>query len=198
MPAAWPKVFLELETDGNPEVTSRGRALGVTFGDSAVRGLLRDVLADPQAEPARREHALAALLKVKDPRLAITLERLVSDPRLGGPAIRGLSAYELPSTPGLLVEAYPSLGLLQRRDALNTLAARKSSARALLAAVKDGRLPRGDLTADLVRQLRNLNDKDLNAELAEVWGTVPRDDRRPRALDRQVQGNAHEAPLAGA
>jgi hypothetical protein len=71
-----------------------------------------------------------------------------------------------------LIKAYPAFELSERRDALNTLAARQSTARALLAAIEAGKLPRGDLTADLVRQLRNLNDPELDARIGEVWGTV--------------------------
>ena len=55
---------------------------------------------------------------------------------------------------------------------MNTLAARKASAQALLAAVEAGKLPRVDLTADLVRQLRNLKDPSLDARIGQVWGTV--------------------------
>ena len=55
---------------------------------------------------------------------------------------------------------------------MNTLAARKASAQALLAAVEAGKLPRADLTADLVRQLRNLKDPSSTPGSHEVWGTV--------------------------
>ena len=60
---------------------------------------------------------------------------------------------------------------MERRDVLNTLALRKGSAQALLAAVELGKLSRGDLTADLVRQLRNLKDPDLDTRIGQVWGT---------------------------
>ena len=33
-------------------------------------------------------------------------------------------------------------------------------------------MPRADLTADLVRQIRNLKDSELDAQLGRVWGTV--------------------------
>jgi putative heme-binding domain-containing protein len=41
-----------------------------------------------------------------------------------------------------------------------------------LSAVEANQLPRGDLTADLVRQLRNLKDGALDASIARLWGTV--------------------------
>ena len=172
MPAAWPKVFAGLVADADPRVRRRATGLGLTFGDPAARASLRQVLTDAKADLAQRREALAALLAVKDAPLAATLHGLVRDPELGGPAIRGLSAYDDAATPDLLIKAYPSLASSQRRDALNTLAVRKNWARSLLAAVKAGRLPRGDLTADLVRQLRNLKDPELNTEIGRVWGTV--------------------------
>jgi putative membrane-bound dehydrogenase-like protein len=172
MPAAWPKVFNRLAADSDPQVRSRAVALALTFGDPAARASLRRVLSDPKSDSALRREALVALLKVKDPPLAPTMLALVADPELGGIALRGLSGYDDPATPKVLIEAYRSLGQTQRRDALNTLAARQGSARALLLAVEAGKLPRGDLTADLVRQIRNLKDPELDVQLGRVWGTV--------------------------
>ena len=172
MPAAWPDVFKALGADGDATVRSRALALGVTFGDPAARDSLRRVLTDNVAEIGARQQALAALLKVKDPPLAGVLHALVLHPRLGGAAVRGLSSYDDPATPEVLIKAYPSLGSSERRDVLSTLAARKSTGRDLLAAVEAGKVPRGDLTADLVRQIRNLKDSELSAQLSRVWGTV--------------------------
>jgi putative membrane-bound dehydrogenase-like protein len=172
MPAAWPDVFQKLNTDRDRQVRSRALALGLTFGDPAARRSLRLVLADAKAPLAPRREALAALLQAKDSSLAATLHALVRDAGLGGPAIRALSAYDDPATPDLLIAAYTFLGQAERRDALNTLAARKRSAQALLAGVEADKLPRADLTADLVRQLRNLKDAEIDARIGQVWGTV--------------------------
>jgi putative membrane-bound dehydrogenase-like protein len=172
MPAAWPRVFTRLAADSDPQVRSRAVALALTFGDPAALASLRRVLADPKSDTALKREALVALLKVKDPPLANTMHGLVTDPELGGIALRGLSGYDDPATPSVLIDAYRSLGQTQRRDALNTLAARPGSARALLAAVEAGKLPRVDLTADLVRQIRNLKDRELDSRLGRVWGTV--------------------------
>jgi len=172
MPAAWPRVFAVLAADGDRQVRSRAVGLALTFGDAAARSTFRSVLVDPKADPEPRREALAALLKARDPELASTLHALIRDPQLGGMAVRGLSSYDDSGTPALLIDAYRSLGAAERRDALNTLAARKGSAHALLAAVKSGSLPRGDLTADVVRQIRNFKDDALNAEIARVWGTA--------------------------
>ncbi len=180
MPADWPKVFSSLLADKDARVRSRSVALALTFGDPKARTTLREVLADAKADLALRREALAALLKVKDTSLPGLLRTLIFDPALGGPSLRGLSAFDDPSTPGVLIGAYATLGQPQRRDALNTMAARKEWARALLAAVEAGKLPRVDLTADLVRQIRNFKDTDIDSRILRVWGTV-RDTTADRA-----------------
>jgi putative membrane-bound dehydrogenase-like protein len=172
MPAAWPAVSKTLASDPDSSVRSRAVALGVNFGDAAAQESLRRVLVDPKASPPDRRQALAALLKVKDPSLVGVLHNLVRHPELGGPAVRGLSSFDDPATPSVLIEAYQALGPAERRDVLSTLASRKYACRTLLAAVETGKVPRGDLTADIVRQVRNLADTELTAHLARVWGTV--------------------------
>src|SRR5262249_54101980 len=119
-----------------------------------------------------RQQSLAALLKVKDPPLVGVLQSLVRHVELGGAAIRGLAVYDDPTTSQVLIKAYASLGAGERRDVLGTLASRRATARDLLAAVEVGAVPRGDLTADVVRQIRNLKDTELGERLSRVWGSV--------------------------
>jgi putative heme-binding domain-containing protein len=97
---------------------------------------------------------------------------LVQHPELGGAAIRGLAAFDDPATASILIKAYRSLAGAEKRDVLGTLASRKATSRELLAAVEAGKVPRSELTAEVVRQVRNLNDSELGAQLGRVWGTV--------------------------
>jgi putative membrane-bound dehydrogenase-like protein len=172
MPEEWPGVFSRLAADADPQVRSRAMALALRFGDPKARAALRSILANAAAGVESRREALAALLKVKEASLPEQLHRLILDPSLGGEALRGLSAYDDPATPGILLKAYSHLGRFERRDALNTLAARREWARSLLAAVEAGGLPRADLTADIVRQMRNLRDADVDSRIKKVWGSV--------------------------
>jgi putative heme-binding domain-containing protein len=71
-----------------------------------------------------------------------------------------------------LLAGYSDFSVEQKRDALNALASRPSYATQLLAAVRDNRIARDQLSADLVRQLRNLNDPDLTQQIEQVWGVV--------------------------
>ncbi|MBX6311568.1 MAG: c-type cytochrome [Isosphaeraceae bacterium] len=182
MPAGWPEVYRKLLDDKDPQVRSQATALGVTFGDPAALETMRRVLADGKTPLPRRQEALSALLKARDERLPGTLHSLLEEPPLRGSALKALAAFEDAKTPEIILRRYESFTPSEKRDALNTLAARVGFARALLAAVEAKVIPASDLSADLVRQLRNLKDRALDEQIGRVWGTVRETSRDAAAL----------------
>ncbi len=172
MPDGWARVEVELGASANPEVRTLVQTLSLTFGsDAALRGL-RGTAADPRASADARRTALDSLLGARDPGLVGLLQGLVGDPVVRGQAIRQLASFDDPKSAGLVLGEYARLAGAERRDALNTLASRAAYAKPLLAAVADGRVARTDLTAELIRQLRNLRSEEVNARIAAVWGVV--------------------------
>jgi putative heme-binding domain-containing protein len=173
MPEAWPAVFAKLQDSPNKEIRNKALALAVAFGDPQAMAKLRTILIDNSgAAEAQRREALTALLAAKDPSLLPLLHKLIGDPALRGAAINALAGYDDPATPGLLLKAYPSLTPAERRDVLNTLAARPGYAKALIDAVAAKQIAAADISADIVRQLRNLRDPDLIRRIGEVWGII--------------------------
>lgn len=172
MPPAWPEVAAKLEKSPNAEVRSLAQAVSIAFGDPRAFEAFRRVLADAKADSERRKSALESLLNAKDAGLLPVLKGLVGDPALRGPAIRALAAFDDPAIPGLLLGAYASLDVAERRDVINTLAARGAYARELIAALRRKAVPRGDLTAATVRQLRDHKDADVDRWISEEWGIV--------------------------
>ena len=172
MPPSWPEAFATLMQGGDTEAKSQAVALAVTFGDPKALESLRAVLVDTSAGKARRLEAMESLLKARAADLAPTLQGLLSDADLRAPALRGLGAFADPKTPGSIAAAYRSFSAPERRDALNTLASRPEFAKSLLSAVEEDRIPRADLSADLIRQIRNLKSADLDSQIGKVWGTV--------------------------
>src|SRR5262249_34485952 len=172
MPRAWPGTFAMLAKSSNSQVRSQALALAVTFGDPSAFAEMRKLVADARTESGLRHNALAALLNAKDKELPPVLLALLGDASLRGPALRGLAMYDEAKTPAAVLAVYPSLNLQEKRDALNTLASRAVYAKALLEAVGAKKIAAADVSADIVRQLRNLQNKDINTRLAEVWGVV--------------------------
>jgi putative heme-binding domain-containing protein len=172
MPAGWEALATKLARSPNPQVRDLAQSLSVAFGSASALASLRQTLVDLVADAAARRGALESLLAAKDPGLAAALVALLKDPALRSPALRALAAYDDPRTPGAVLEVYASLTAAEKRDALNTLVSRVTSARALLQAVGQGRVPRADLSADIVRQFRNFKDPALDADVAKHWGVT--------------------------
>jgi putative membrane-bound dehydrogenase-like protein len=181
-PAGWAEVATRLAGGESAEVRRAVRELALKFGDPAAAAELRAALLDPAADPPARTAALAALLEVRDPELPPALHRLLADPAVRGPAVRGLAAFDHPGTPAAVLAAYPALAADEKRDAVAALASRPAFALALLAAVEAKAVPAADLPAETVRQLRALNDAAVTGKLAAVWGTV-----RDTPADRKRQ-----------
>jgi putative heme-binding domain-containing protein len=96
----------------------------------------------------------------------------LKDKALAEPALKALATTDDPKTPAAILDAYPTLDLPAKRAAINTLSFRPALAKALMKAVKANKIPKTDLTAYTVRQLRSLNDKEIDAWTNEVWGVA--------------------------
>ena len=172
MPKGWGPVETKLSQSPNADVRTLTQSLSLTFGSAQALAALRKILADPGANLNARRTALDSLLGAKDSGLTEILLGLLKDPDLRGAAIRGLAAYDDPKTPGSMMGVYGSFDGSEKRDALNTLASRVAFAKPMLAAVSEGKIPRNALTAEIVRQLRNLKNPDIDADLQKVYGTI--------------------------
>jgi len=172
MPAGWEALAARLGKSPNSQVRELTQSLSLTFGSAMAMASLRQTLLDATASPAARGNALESLLQVKDPTLPVTLRQLLKDEAVRGPALRGLAAYDDGTTPPAILEVYPSLTVMEKKDALNTLVSRASFARGLLAAVATKIVPARDLTADIVQQLRRFKDSGLNQQVEKLWGVA--------------------------
>ena len=172
MPAGWDAVEKKLAASANAEVRTLAQALSLKFGSPTALAALRQTAADATANAGVRRAAVDSLLAVRDTQLPPLLQGLLKEPELRGAALRGLAGFEDAKTATAILAVYGALGGVEKRDALNTLASRLPYAKPLLAAVAELKIPRTDLTAELVRQLRNLKDADIAKQIDEVWGVV--------------------------
>jgi putative heme-binding domain-containing protein len=184
MPKGWSEVAGKLGQSSSAEVRSLTTMISITFGDPAALKTLRTVLADGKAPADDRKAALESLLGAKDRELPPLLFTLLSDAALRGPAVRALGSYEEPSTPTKILAVYPSFQLAEKRDAINTLGARKAYAKDLLAALASGTIPKTDLTAASIRQLNDLNDAEISQWIEKNWGSIrPTPEARQREIN---------------
>ncbi len=172
MPEGWATVETKLSASGNAGIRALVQSLSLTFGSANALAELRKTVMDKAADAAARKTALDSLMGAKDAGLPPLLRQLLNDPAMRNAALRGLGSYDDPQTPEAILALYPGLSGGDKRDARNTLAARAPFALKLLAAVQANVVPRSDLTADLIQQLRNLKNTDIDASLQKVWGVA--------------------------
>jgi putative membrane-bound dehydrogenase-like protein len=198
-PPSWSTAFDRLRKTDNPAVRLQLEALAVTLGDASVLAELRKVVKDTKADAKLRSDALASLLKARDRELPAILRGLLRDPVLAGGALRGMAEYSDPENAKLILEVFDSLQPAERRDALATLCSHVEYARVLMAALIAKRVPATDLSADLVRQLRNLNDESITTQITSLWGTSrdsAEDKKRMMAdVKRTVEGQGSPADV---
>jgi putative heme-binding domain-containing protein len=182
MPKGWEAVETQLEGSPNADVRALAQSLSLTFGSTRALADLRRTASDRSADSNARRTALNSLLDTKDAGLPPLLQQLLSDADLRGAAVRGLAAYDDRKTPAAILAVYDSLDGSEKRDALNTLASRAAFAQPLLAAIAQGTIPRNALTAEIIRQLRNLKNAGIDADLQKVYGVI-----RESSADKQQE-----------
>lgn len=171
MPEGWSGVETKLGKSNNAEVRSLVRSLSLTFGSQNALNALRAIVVDAQSPSGERLDALNALVQVGDDQLPKTLLGLLKDQAVRSEAIRFLARYQQPETPGALLEVYDSLSGTEKQRALSVMASRPEYAGPFLEAVEKEQVPKRDLSAALVRELRNLKNEAINAKLEVVWGS---------------------------
>jgi putative membrane-bound dehydrogenase-like protein len=172
-PKGWKKVSTSLLESDADDVRLQAIALGVTFGDEAAFEVMRKQIANRAAPADNRLVALQSLLDANDSGLVPTLIELLEDTAaLREAALAGMAQYDDPRIAESLLANYDAFTPQQKRIALGTLCSRVDSAQALLAGIESGSIPGADLTADLVRRLQFLDDKQVTTKLESVWGTA--------------------------
>src|SRR4051794_1070080 len=178
-PRGWSAVYRKLAASTDPEVRQKALVLSLLFGDAQALESLRQTAADPKAAEADRRSALEALIEKRPDGLLPLLRELLTDRHVRGLALRGLAAFDDPSTPALILGHYATFSDAEKADAVQTLASRPKYALALLGAMGRGQVRRRDLSPFVARQILSLNDRAVTDELNKVWGSI-----RPPARDR--------------
>lgn len=170
MPRGWAEVESKLTASRNAQISTLAQSLGLTFGSQKALESLRKTALDGKAEVGARRAAVQSLLSVKDAELPQILKELLKTVELRADALRGLAAYDDPASAAAVLAVYPQLANAEKRDALNTLASRATFAKPFLTAIDQKKVDSKDLTAEVVRQLRNLKNPEVDQLLQKVWG----------------------------
>lgn len=157
----------------DPRTASLVTELSVVFGDGRAMDDLRRILdGTTPSTPETRMAALNALIASRPDDLRSVCESLLGDNHLNVLAARGLSSFDDPQIARSIVGRYWGFRGPYQPQIISILASRREFAAVLVDAIREGQIPRDDLSAYQVRQIRGLGDESLNQQLSEVWGEV--------------------------
>jgi putative membrane-bound dehydrogenase-like protein len=171
-PEGWEMLTARLEKSPEAAIRDQVRELSVVFGDGRALEEVRRLALDEKASLETRRAALLSLIESRPADLRSICERLLKVRFLNATAVRGLALFDDPEIGRSLAASYRVFHHSERPAVLDTLVSRSGFARALLEAMAAGKVPPGDLTAFHARQIRSLNQPELDRKLAEVWGEL--------------------------
>jgi putative membrane-bound dehydrogenase-like protein len=187
----WPATYRELMRVGDERTRELALEIALRFGEAEAVAETKSVARNRGADTERRREAIRRLVQARVEDLASLLNELVSDEAVRADAIRGLAVQPNARTAEILLAAYSSFTLEERRSALALLATRADFARALLAGVRDGRISKSDLTAETIQQLQLLEDAPIRSLMEAALGSAPGTDKAAEiARYKQVIGSA--------
>ena len=172
-PEGWGGLYLRFVKSENKHLVEQAKILASTFGGQEVIAEMRAIVASNDAAADDKIKALESLLRIGDPDLHGSLVALIAKPNsLREIALRGLAAYPQDGNTEAILSAYSGFTDAEKTAALGTLVSRKESTEELLEAVDEGRIPKADLSAQLIRQISGLGDKVIDAWISKNWGSV--------------------------
>ena len=168
-PANWSALAVKLEVHADADVRDLARQLSGLFGDESAIQRALGTITNTSVAADVREKTLRVLLAQQNVEASKLLEGLLDDPQLQLTAVRGYADVENKAAPSILLKRYKSMSPELRRAAIETLATRKPYAEAMLAAVQDKAIPRGDIPTHVARSLNGL----LGEKFVAVFGKPP-------------------------
>jgi len=180
-PKGWAELYPKLRSSPDEQVRTNAQALAAIFGGSAALGEMRKTLLEASAPAAARKQALDSLVAQGDADSLDALLRLAVEPGpLREPALRGLAGFDDARVTPALIDAFSKLDSGERAAAVQTLLARTPWAKAFVAAIEGGKIPKTELTAPIARQIQGMKDSALDAWLAKNFGTIsaPNEDKQ--------------------
>ncbi len=170
MPKSWERAFQGLLVGGDTEIKQTAIEVALVFNDPRALDSLRRIAIDAKEDGSLRKRAIRSLVAKKGKGTEELLISLLEDGSVQEEVVRGLAEFSSAPIPLLLIEKYGSLSPVSRQDALQCLASRPAWGRLLVEAMAKDRIPRKDVTAFTVRQLRTLGDPSIDERLVAVWG----------------------------
>jgi putative membrane-bound dehydrogenase-like protein len=174
-PEGWPVLVAGLRQGASPDLLANLNELDALAGDKASQAYYRGHLADEKAPLPARQRALAVLVAARDRAAAPVIHQVFAEkttPSFRRSLIQALATVGDEDSPAVLLGRFGVFSPEQLADAVAALAGNAAGGKALLGAVLTGRADKALLSPLVIRQLKSLGDKSIDAQLAAIVGVV--------------------------
>ncbi len=165
-PESWPASYKRLQSI--PGLAPLAEQIARHFGNAQSAEKMLALLKGTSASNNQQKEAIQSMALHQRKELEALLPDLLENTNLRKEAIRAIAAYNNRQLAELLLLKYPKLKEEEKQEALLTLASRPSYGEYLAKGIKEGGIPRKDIPAYVVLQLRAI----LGNGFVEIWGPI--------------------------
>jgi len=166
-PPNWFRLRASLLDQKDPQLTKLIDRLSQVFGDLSVGQDALKLVLDGDASLEDRKEALSGLVAMRFQELPKNLNALLDSP-LKEDAIRAYSLFNYPEAPRELISKYENFDTVGKRATIDTLASKLSYARALLEALRTGKITKTEIPNYTARNLQKM----LGGSFDKVHGKI--------------------------
>ena len=195
MPKAWREACDRIFYSEGRAALGDMMTLTAIFGNKDTLRQMREILANQSETLKQRRWAFDLLKRVNDTEATPIFAKLLDQPDFTSAVIPLLSRSTDPATAMALINRFTKLNDTDRSAALGTLTSRAELALPLLTAVKAGTFEKKHLSSLQIRQMRNLNNAEINALLDATWGKVNDSSEAAKASIAKFRKAYQSAPL---
>ena len=166
-PASWRALRNKLTRSKDTEVVKLAGQLSQIFGDLSVSQDALKLVLNGDASLEDRKEALSGLVAMRFQELPKNLNALLDSP-LKVDAIRAYSLFNYPEAPKELISKYENFDTVGKRATIDTLASKLSYAKALLEALRTGKITKTEIPNYTARNLQKM----LGGSFDKVYGKI--------------------------
>lgn len=166
-PASWRALRNKLTRSKDTEVVKLAGQLSQIFGDLSVSQDALKLVLNGDASVEDRKEALSGLVAMRFQELPKNLNALLDSP-LKVDAIRAYSLFNYPEAPKELISKYENFDTVAKRATIDTLASKLSYAKALLEALRTGKITKTEIPNYTARNLQKM----LGGSFDKVYGKI--------------------------
>ena len=166
-PPNWFRLRTSLLDQKDPQLDKLVDRLSQIFGDLSVGQDALKLVLNGDASLEDRKEALSGLVAMRFQELPKNLNALLDSP-LKADAIRAYSLFNYPEAPKELISKYENFDTVGKRATIDTLASKLSYAKALLGALRTGKITKTEIPNYTARNLQKM----LGGSFDKVYGKI--------------------------